>query len=432
MSPPELDHSATDSVNEHTARVEAVQSQTPTYVRLFVVGLALVVVLLNLLAIAALIQKPSQDWVEIFAAGVITGFALGTVFGLWIGKNVGYDPKPKKFILATSIVVLNGCVGFFGFPYLTGRGFWPTDQQTFFYSIGTASTLVSGAMFCLVNFFWHSRDQKRIQTLRDVLNKTRTQIKVAQARADEAYGQAEQARREAEAERLRATGFEREFAEEAARRIELEKTNRQALEVAEQARREAEAERSRANRLEREIAEEAARRILEEKTKREALDVAEQAQEIARQAQRQAEREKRWRLNTSLLVGKWRCVEYQAIPNDMPAQGDIPRVKEKPSNMDVLTFFKDGRFLMSHPGDSKGGIWGQLATAFSAENIGNPDIAFEKDGHWSLDSSGQTILIQYTNGDRRNLQIRSLDKANLITEKRTDKAEILRFLVKIG
>jgi len=53
-----------------------------------------------------------------FAAGLLVGFALGTTFGLWLGKNIGYAPSPGKTFLAILTVCIASIGGFAGWHYL--------------------------------------------------------------------------------------------------------------------------------------------------------------------------------------------------------------------------------------------------------------------------------------------------------------------------
>lgn len=351
------------------------------YRKLVLAGVGVAVVLLDVLAVAVLLKRPERDWIEILLAGLITGFAIGTVFGLWIARSIGYDPKPKKFSLATGIVVLNACVGFFGFPYVTGHGFWPDDPPTLFYSIGTASTLVTAAMLCLVNFFWHSRDQKRIYTLRGMLGKLRLQLRdaaarteIAQQSADAALAEVHQARREAEEQRTKA--FE--------------------------ARREAE----------------------------EARQTAHGAQTTAKQAQVIAEREKRWRSNRELLVGRWRFTEYSTQARKQGASTETEIQQELDRDKDILLLNADDTFRWIHPG-KPAGLLGRIAFAFGKQETHEKDHPITRYGQWRLSREGDVIFVRFDDGHEETLKIKAVTKTKLTLDWGNEDWEVLRMLTRL-
>src|ERR1017187_6151693 len=166
MSVKDLNHSASRLDAESDTPATSDSQTKQSRFNLTIAGVGLIIILLLLLFITAFFDAP-DTWYVYLLAGLITGFTLGTVFGIWIGKSMGNQPNLQKFSFATGIVVLNACVGFFGYAYLTSTkelpSIWP-NEKNLFYSIGTASTLVSATILCLVNFFWHSRDQQRINT----------------------------------------------------------------------------------------------------------------------------------------------------------------------------------------------------------------------------------------------------------------------------
>ncbi len=347
-------------------------AQSTSLSNLYVSSVLLFVTLFAILAVVVSVDRPT-DWILYVLAGLITGFTLGTVFGLWIARSLGYNPKPAKFLLAAGIVISNACVGFFGYSYFTSPSIWPTPNS-FYGSIGTASILVSGAMLCLVNFFWHSRDQKRIHTLRAVLTKYRAKVVEVEARIVAAEQRAAQAEREAEVQRNKAE--------------------------------------------------------LAQKEVEQARTAIHGAQVTAQQAQRIAEKEKRWRTNHALLLGRWQCTEYANRPKSAQLDSELEIFKELEKNKDVFSFAADGQIIVDHPGIPTG-FFDKIKTRFGKEPQAEADIPGQKKGRWKLDESGNVVLVEFADGSRRTIKIRAITASTMTIDKSTDEQEFLRFLVKI-
>jgi hypothetical protein len=413
MSAQDLDQS-TAVPGVESERVSPKATTRPR-LNLAIVGAGLIVSCI-LLVEAAIFAAPTPDWIVVFLAGMVAGLALGTVFGLWIGRSISNDPNPTKFSLATGIVGLNACVGFFGFSYLAGHGIWPKEPNILGWSIGVAATLISASMWCLVNFFWHSRDQKKIHTLRNVLTKTRARIgeaeanaSVAQGRIDAANAQTEQYRRRAEEANAQAEEHRRRAEEAVAQaeqyRLRADEAEQQAIEqrlIAAQAEQEADKART----------------------------TADGAQRTAQQAQHIAETEKRWRSNRTMLLGRWQCVEYVARPKGAKAETGVEVHKEMEKNKDVLYFGPDDQFSIFHPGIPVGFL-DKIRSHLSREPRDESDVQAQKTGTWKLDESGDFVTAILADGTQQTLKIGALTKTTMTVDRSSDEWEVLRFLVKI-
>jgi flagellar biosynthesis GTPase FlhF len=248
---------------------------------------------------------------------------------------------------------------------------------------------VSAAILCLVNFVYHSRDQKRIHALRSVLTKNRAKIAGAESKAAIAQSIAEQANTQAEQQQRRA--------EEAERKLEELRV------IAESAQDEA----------------------------MQAWTAAQTAQQTAQQAQQIAEREKRWRANRALLLGRWQCVEYSALPRSTDADRAREIHQELDRDRDILFFGADDRFMLFHPGRSS--TWmARITTAFRDENTHERDVPFEKGGRWSLAETGDAVVIEYADGTSETMKVKTLTKTRLTVDKSSEEWDLLRTLVKIG
>ncbi|MBI3823166.1 MAG: hypothetical protein HY289_10875 [Planctomycetes bacterium] len=387
MSAQELDRPAGPSSVEPDAPAMSDPNPKQSRFNPVIAAVGLIIILLLLLFIAAVIDVPNV-WYVVFVAGLITGFTLGSVFGISIGTRLGNAPNFQRFSFATGIVVLNACIGFFAIPYLTTDSLWPRDSQALFWSIGTASTLVSAAILCLVNFFWHSRDQQRINSLRAVVNKHRARIAEAEAKVAAAQRLVEDAHAATEQQLRRAENAEHQVDDE-------RKKTEQAQRETDQAR-----------------------------------TAAQGAQRNAQQAQHIAEKEKRWRLNHALLLGRWRCVEYGIRPKTADAEMGVEIQKELDKNQDVLVFGTDDRFSIDHPGNPVGLVH-KLKSHLGNRSQEPADIPGQKSGRWTLDDGGESVLILFEDGARQTLKIKTLKKTSMTLERNSEQRDVLRFLVKI-
>jgi hypothetical protein len=388
MSLEELDRSTSASVGDSDALAVSNQTSKRAYFNLAVVGFGLIITFFLLLTVYILSSDLPKDWIIVFLAGLVTGFALGTVFGLWIAKSIGYDPSPWKFSLATGIVVLNACVGFFGFSYVTTDSIWPNNQATLGWSIGVAGTLVSAAMLCLVNFVWHTRDQKRIHILRAILAKNRAKIAEAEAKAADAQRRAAEANDHAALERHRAD--------------EADKMADEQRKIAELAQQETE----------------------------QARQSAQGAQKTAVHAQHIAEREKRWRANRALLLGRWLATEYSAQVKSEKTAAAREIHKEQANDRDILVFQADETFTLIHPGKSIS-LMEKVTFTLGSQKQNQRDVPKQTAGRWKLHEAGDLIFIQYVDGKRVTLKIQSLNKTKMTIDKSSEEWELLRYLVKV-
>ena len=381
MSSQEFDRSTKASEVESDALATSNPIPKQSRFNVMIVGIGLIGALLLLLAIAAF-SHTREEWYKWILAGLITGFGLGAVFGLWIGRHIGNAPNLQRVSFAGGIVVLNACVGFFAIPYLTStnddisvHGIWPKDPDAFYWSIGTATTIVSATIMCLVNFFWYSRDQHRIQTLRAVLNKNRAGLAEAQAKLAAAQRRTEEAERRADEERTRAE---------------------QAQQEADQAR-----------------------------------TTAHGAQRSAQQAQQIAEKEKRWRSNRALLLGRWQCVEYVSHPKNAKPDMGLEIHKELEKDKDVFFFGADERFSIHHPGNPTGFL-DKIKSHFGNEAQATADSPTQKTGRWKLDEDGESVFVLFEDGTRQTLKIQALKQTTMTIDKSGEDRQVLRLLVKIG
>ena len=355
------------------------------------VGVGLIVALILALGIAAFVFAP-KEWIQWVFGGLIAGFVLGAVFGVWIARRIGNVPNPYKIAFGVGIVVLNAAVGFFAIPFLIHEEIelWPRDLPELGWSIGTASTLVSASIVCLVNFFWHSRDQQRINTLRAVLNKSRVKVADVEAQLALTIKHAAEASAKADEYRQRAEAAERQCEEE-----------RKKAELAQQA-------------------------------VHVARSTAEGAQKTAQQAQLIAEKEKRWRLVRQMLLGRWRCVEYSTRHKDAEKQSSIQIFAEPVKDRDILMFGADDMFVWYHPGKTLG-LLERLQGAFGKTAANAEEPSWEKCGQWRLNENADAILIRYAGeATDETVKISSLDKTRFVIDKSSETWEHFRILEKSG
>ncbi|MBI2805409.1 MAG: hypothetical protein HYX68_10570 [Planctomycetes bacterium] len=276
---------------------------------------------------------------------------------------------------------------FFIIPYLTGS-IWPKDPSTLYLSIATASTLVSATILCLVNFFWHSRDQKRIHTLRSVLKKNRDRISEAEAKLADAQRRAASADFEAQQFKRRTEEVGRQSDEE---RKKAEEAHRDAEEAA-------------------------------------ALIYA--AHRSAHQAQLIAEREKRWRTNRALLVGHWERVEFSTRYRT-DRESELEVFTEAKKNRDILVFGADDHFIFLHPGQPKGFLE-KIQAIFQECAPEKADFPIERRGRWSLNPAGDTIQIAYSDGKGNEvLKVEAVNGVRLIIDKSNGEWEQYQLWIKI-
>lgn len=386
MSAQELDHSS----SALDAGPDALTKSNPRTPRsrfnLRIVGIGLIVLLFLGFGAVAVVQAP-DTWMVVYLAGLIAGLTLGTVFGLWIARWLGNALNLRRVFFASGIVVLSACVGFFSFPFLTTDSLWPRDPQTLFWSIGTASTLVSGTILCLVNFFWHSRDQQRIHSLRTVVNKNRATIASSEAKRAEAQARADDAVHLAEQLRRRAEEAERQRDEE---RTKADQAQREALQ---------------------------------------ARSIAEEAQRQAQIAQKIAEKEKRWRSNMNLLLGCWQCIEYATRERTADPEMGLAIEKEPAQNKDILFFGADGCFYIDHPG-SRVGFLDKIKSQLGAESQDVVDLPARKNGRWTLSEEGDIVRVRLEDGTHMTLKLLALKKTTMTLDCNYDEFELFRFLIK--
>src|ERR1700674_2194482 len=78
---------------------EQIDKSTQSRFNLTTSSVGLIITLLLVLVIAAFILAPEM-WHKWVLAGLIIGFTLGAVFGVWIGRRIGNAPNLQKLSFA--------------------------------------------------------------------------------------------------------------------------------------------------------------------------------------------------------------------------------------------------------------------------------------------------------------------------------------------